>query len=148
MTKNTGRELFNACYFGNTNLALKLIRNNAPIDFIDTRDGWSTVHYASRWGLAKVLNELIKRGANINIKTSENETPLHEACSASRKNICIILLKNGANPNIFNCNTLIPSQLTSDDDIKYICDHFSEFIETTEYKNSILKKKDVKLKKY
>jgi ankyrin repeat protein len=144
MLKNTGQDLFNACYFGNTTLALQLIRKNVYTEFVDTRDGWSTIHYASRWGLMKVLNELIKYGVDINIKTTDKETPLHIACRASRKNICIILLKNGANPNIINTDGLTAAQLTSCDDIKYICNNFDEFMKTLEYQTFISKLKSKK----
>jgi len=44
---------------------------------------------------------LIKRGLDINEKDDDENTPLHYTCMYNQRAICY-LLKNGANPNIYN----------------------------------------------
>ncbi len=52
--------------------------------------------------LGVLVNLLIERGANVNAKRHNGETPLHVAAFFFRRNhLIIILLKNGANVFVF-----------------------------------------------
>jgi ankyrin repeat protein len=130
--KNLGHELLNACYFGNVKLALELINNNACINYMDKRDGWAAIHYAARWGKIRILAALVKAGIDINIKTFDRETALHKACRSNRKNVCVWLISNGANPYLVNYDGNKPADLTIENDIKYICNNFDEYMKSLE----------------
>ena len=124
-----GLELLNACYFGNTALAIRLLKNpRVPGGWMDPRDGWSPIHYAARWGKIAIIKALLERGVNINMCTTGRETALHKACRSNRKNVCIFLLRHGADPKIVNASGQRASDLSADEEIQYVCDHFPEFM--------------------
>lgn len=125
--KTRGRELLNACYFGNINLALKLIREGVDPLYIDERDGWAGIHYSARWGQLSIIRALVKNGVDVNMLTVGKETPLHKACRTNRIQVCIWLLKNGADPNYLNASKQRPSELATNKEVKFICDHFEEY---------------------
>lgn len=47
---------------------------------------------------------LIKHGANVNANDLWAFTPLHEAASKSRVEVCSLLLSEGADPSLLNCH--------------------------------------------
>jgi len=127
--KKLGKELLNACYFGNIPKSLQLIKDGAQLDFFSTTDDWSAIHYAARWGMTKTLEALLKSGIDINLRTyGGRETALHKGCRTNRKNICIFLLKNGANPNLLNSEKQRASELCDKGELCYIVDNFDEYI--------------------
>ena len=142
--KKLGPELLNACYFGNKNLAIKLIKEGADPFYIDSRDGWSGIHYAARWGILPIIRALIASGVSVNMLTTGKETPLHKACRTNRVNVCCWLLKNGADPNILNGSKQRPSDLTLSKEIRFICDHFEEYCKIIEgQKNNVKKENNI-----
>lgn len=48
---------------------------------------------------------LIKHGANVNANDLWAFTPLHEAASKSRVEVCSLLLSEGADPTQLNCHS-------------------------------------------
>jgi ankyrin repeat protein len=126
-TKKNGHALLNACYFGNKNLALKLIREGADPHYIDRQDGWGGVHYACRWGQLAVVRALVAAGVSVNMPTSGRETPLHKACRTNRIAVCIWLMKHGADQNALNGSRQRPADLATNKEVKFICDHFEEY---------------------
>lgn len=48
---------------------------------------------------------LIKAGANVNAMDLWQFTPLHEAASKSRLEVCSLLLSHGADPTLLNCHS-------------------------------------------
>ncbi len=48
---------------------------------------------------------LIKHGANVNAMDLWQFTPLHEAASKSRIEVCSLLLSEGADPTLLNCHS-------------------------------------------
>lgn len=125
--RNRGQELLNSCYFGNKNMALKLLREGVTPNYTDPHDGWAGIHYAARWGQTSVVRVLIASRVDVNILTRERETPLHIACNANRREVCIWLMKNGANPRALDQSQQQPADLTADKEIKFICEHFEEY---------------------
>lgn len=126
-TKKRGHELLNACYFGNKNLAIKLIREGVDPFYIDPRHGCSGIHYSARWGQLPVVRALVSAGVNVNMLTTSKDTPLHEACHTNRVQLCVWLLKHGADPNAINSCNQRPADLTKNKEVKFICDHFEEY---------------------
>jgi ankyrin repeat protein len=126
-SEKLGHELLNACYFGNIGMAIRLIKRNANPAYIDPRDGWSCIHYAARWGKLRIISELLKAGADINMRTANKETALHKACRSNRKDTCVWLMLHGSDPTLLNGEGNRASDVTGDDDVKYVCNHFYEF---------------------
>jgi len=127
--KRLGKELLNACYFGNTTNALHLIKKGAQLDYVSPSDDWSAIHYAARWGMMKVLQVFVKEGIDINLRTGEGrETALHKACRSNRKDICIFLLQNGANPYLINSEKQRASELCDKGELRFIVDNYDEYI--------------------
>jgi ankyrin repeat protein len=129
--ENLGKELLSACYFGNVPRTLDLINRGAQLDYTSNTDDWMAIHYAARWGLMKTLHAMVFAGADINARTSDSrETPLHQACRTNRKNVCIFLLKNGANPNLLNSEKQRASEMCHKGELCFIVDNFDEYMQT------------------
>jgi ankyrin repeat protein len=125
--KRLGPELLNACYFGNQALSMKLIKEGADPHYVDSRDGWAAIHYSARWGQLPVVAALVGAGVSVNMPTTGKETPLHKACRTNRIHVCIWLLRRGADPNILNGSRQRASDLATNKEVKFICDHFEEY---------------------
>ena len=123
------QELLNACYFGNVIGVKKWISMGANVEYIEERDGWLPLHYAARWGDLKMMDILIKAGANINGKTNSRETALHKCGRWDRKEAAIILLKLGADPRVKNTDGNRASDMTVDPELKFLLDNFKEYQE-------------------
>jgi len=125
-----GLNLLNACYFGNVRLAVRLLENpECPAGWMDPRDGWSSIHYAARWGKIKILESLLRAGVDVNLRTTGKETALHKACRSNRLNVCVWLIEHGADPELLNGSGERASFLTAIDEVKFVCDHFREWKE-------------------
>jgi hypothetical protein len=62
------------------NPVIKLLIDKINIDMsVDSHPGEKLIHLASRLGKTKIVEALLKKGANINEKTDKGETPLHLA---------------------------------------------------------------------
>ncbi|OXU25450.1 hypothetical protein TSAR_012040, partial [Trichomalopsis sarcophagae] len=72
-------------------------------------DGLSPLHMAARSQVpATTLSTLLKRGANIHLKTTQGRTALHEACANSREDNIRILLSAGADMLAEDCDGKTP----------------------------------------
>lgn len=60
---------------------------------------WTPLHECVRHNNTRILQLLIDRGANIEIKDGCGRTPLYYSCSISSPDTLNILLRAGANPN-------------------------------------------------
>ena len=81
-----------------------ILTHDQNIVFINSRDcrGVTPLMYASRYGRTSVVMELLKHGANPNLRNTFGVTPLMLASLHGYKEIVIDLLKNGADPNLTN----------------------------------------------
>lgn len=69
-------------------------------------------------GEAKIVNELVENGANVNLAKSDGPTPLHIAADGGfteqdQLNIVETLLKHGANPELVDKNGKTPLDLAT-----------------------------------
>jgi ankyrin repeat protein len=136
--KKIDQELLNACYFGNIIGVKKWLKLGANVEYIEERDGWLPLHYAARWDDIKMLNMLIKAGANINGKTKSKETALHKCARWDRKDVAIILLQLGADPTIKNSDGCKASDMTVDLELKFLLDNFDEYQEIIKNKSKYI----------
>lgn len=127
--KKTDQDLLNAAYFGNDRNVRKYIALGGDINFMEERDGWLGIHYAARWGNVPILMAYLKAGADVDGKTKNKETSLHKCARWNTKECAIILLQKGANPSIRNSDGNIPSEMTNDPEMKFLLDHFNEYME-------------------
>lgn len=65
---------------------------------VDARgeDGDSPLHIACLYGQVAVVEECIRRGADVNVKDEDDSTPLHDACAGGFESIVAQLLQKGA----------------------------------------------------
>jgi tankyrase len=64
-------------------------------------------------GHLEVSQLLIKAGANVNASDLWQFTPLHEAASKSRIEVCSLLISENADINFLNCHNKSPLDLAS-----------------------------------
>jgi hypothetical protein len=124
------------------NPVIKLIIDKINIDIsVDSHPGEKLIHLASRLGKTKIVEALLKKGANINEKTIEGKTPLHIALEnyheykddifsynkSSQLEFIDFLIENGSDleitrPDGLNARDIIENQkragIFSDDKIK------------------------------
>ncbi|KAI9264448.1 ankyrin repeat-containing domain protein [Sporodiniella umbellata] len=69
---------------------------------LDTHDenGLSPLHYAVDRGHLDIVRYLLDQGANINLKTEDEETPLHLACISEQLEVARLLVQKGCDPSI------------------------------------------------
>uniref|UniRef100_H3DCN8 Oxysterol-binding protein n=1 Tax=Tetraodon nigroviridis TaxID=99883 RepID=H3DCN8_TETNG len=79
--------------------------------------GWTPLHLACSCGHRRVVEELLKVGADINVQDNMGDTPLHKAALAGRKEIVLLLLRYDALSSIINGTAQIPKDMTEDDEI-------------------------------
>lgn len=60
---------------------------------------WASVHGNKSKLAMDVCKELLKKGADVNVKNGNGLTPLHFAASMGRVNLCKLFLKYGADIN-------------------------------------------------
>lgn len=80
---------------------------------------WSALHLACYFGHTTVVEQLLshetfRKEIDINIQNNSGDTPLHKATLTNRATIVQLLLAQGANVFIKNCDDLLAKQLTSD----------------------------------
>jgi uncharacterized protein len=99
--------LFEACQKGNLE-AVNLILNFSDNVEINKRciEDYTPLHSAAQGGHTEIVTMLINKGADVNVKESNGNTPLWLGVMHNRKNsnikIIKILLANGANPYVKN----------------------------------------------
>ncbi|KAL9642813.1 hypothetical protein ABK040_009888 [Willaertia magna] len=87
--------------------------------------GYSPLHYCSTWTLMEINREeepnalenmarlLITLGANVNIKNTEGETPLHVCCRNGVLSVAKLLISEGADVNIQNKHKVTPIMIAA-----------------------------------
>jgi ankyrin repeat protein len=98
------RELMNAGANGDTRKVLQLLDQGLNVNVTFPRDesefsGMTILMVASSHGYAEMVEELIKRGADVNLKRYVGDTPLMFAARTGNVKTVNALLRAGANPN-------------------------------------------------
>ena len=62
-----------------------------------TKEGWTPLHSASRWGHHQVVGRLLAAGANVNAQSTGKQAPLHVASvnREARKTVQLLLAHPG-----------------------------------------------------
>lgn len=133
--RNCDQQLLNGAYFGNWQVVKKWVEAGGNPNYMEERDGWLPIHYAARWGDMRMLLLLLKAGADIDGKTNSNETALHKAARWNRREIAIALLKRGAKIEIKNGDGNKAADMTTEQWMKDIINHFEEFLANEKIEN-------------
>jgi len=73
-------------------------------------DSWgcSPLHFAAAGGSAAIATELLKLGADVDVRDASDETPLHFAARAGHGPLCDLLVDAGANIDAVNVQDMTP----------------------------------------
>ena len=88
------QQVYYAARYGHTEEVVRLLGEGADPNWQDV-SGWTALHWACIYNRHQILTVLINSKANINIKDSDKDTPLHKA--SSRGSFECVPLLFGAN---------------------------------------------------
>jgi ankyrin repeat protein len=99
------RALMSAAANGDSKKVFEILDNGLSVNATFERDesefsGMTVLMVASLRGYDEMVEALIKRGANVNLKRYVGDTPLMLAAQSDNVNTVRALLKAGANPNV------------------------------------------------
>ncbi len=128
-------------YLGHDSLSLTLLKAGADPNsktgvYIDGTDGITPLHRATK--SPPVLKAMIKRGASLNVKDGEGETPLHWAAREPNAESVKLLIEAGANVNVRDKRGLTAMPGLVDPELY-------ELLDETEKREALEKKKIRKL---
>lgn len=102
---------------------------------------WSALHLACYFGHIQVVEQILakkqfRKEVDVNIRNNSGDTPLHKATLTDRADIVQLLLSNGANVFIKNCDGLLAKQLAK-------TKHIFEMLEAAEEADRISMKSNL-----
>lgn len=84
---------------------IDLLSNGVIKNLDDTNEsGWGYLHFAAVRNNVKIIKELLKRGANVDLLNSDNQTPLYLAVLFESLDAVKELLAHNANTNYTDIN--------------------------------------------
>lgn len=95
---NGDNALMIACYKGNEQAVLKLLKKGAKVD----KNGWTPLHYAAANGNNNIVKMLLVRDAFVNAASPNGTTPVMMAAEAGHIYTVRLLYDNGADLTIRN----------------------------------------------
>jgi ankyrin repeat protein len=100
--------LFLACKYGELQTVTQLLNNGYDVNVCDI-NGLTLLHIASWNNQVEIVDMLLKHGAtfdkiNLNIQNHKGETPLHLACLFGHIKIVHLLLREGIDLTLKDCN--------------------------------------------
>ena len=99
---------------------------------VDTpgEDGDTALHIGCLFGNVAVVQECLKRGANIQARDEDNSTPLHDACAGGHNVIAKLLLDGGADAKAADDDGDTPLHLASNGGhahvVRLLCEHVAD----------------------
>ena len=93
---DSGLNIWIAAKTGNLEAIKAHLANKVDLSAQDSQAGLTPLSWAALMGKAKVVEHLIKSGADVNGKNSDGGIPLHEAVFMGQDEIVALLLQNGA----------------------------------------------------
>lgn len=94
--------LQHACNHGNLEVVKALLDKGAEINHRNIPTGRAAIHYAAACEEDAVLRLLIERGADIEVRNNDGETPLFDAASGGSEACVRLLIDSGCDVNAKN----------------------------------------------
>lgn len=108
-------DIFECCRRRDVEGVIKVLDNDPSL--INARstawNGVTPIHYAIDFGDIGLVNLLLERGADVNMKSESGLTPLHLCASRNQLDIAKVLLEKGAKVNDTNCTGETPLHLAA-----------------------------------
>ena len=86
-----------AIRYGHASLTALLVKSGAGLGTAD-KDGWLAMHHAAANGDLVAVEVLISAGAQVDAMDPYRYRPLHLAAREGHEEICLLLLRHGADP--------------------------------------------------
>ncbi|KAJ0410129.1 hypothetical protein ATCC90586_001614 [Pythium insidiosum] len=86
-------------------------RSVVSIDVPETRTRWTALHFAAHGGHVEVVQLLLERGADPELRDAMGNTPLHLSAGWGNLRTTVLLLEAGASPSVVNDSGLSALQL-------------------------------------
>ncbi|WP_370274077.1 ankyrin repeat domain-containing protein [Wolbachia endosymbiont of Phyllotreta cruciferae] len=83
----------------------------------------SSLHLAARLGNLKEVENLLREGADVNVKNDKGKTPLHFAAESGYQQVVQALLDKGANVNAKDKDGKTPLDLTTNEEIRTLLEN-------------------------
>jgi hypothetical protein len=97
-----GDQLMEAAYLGHVKTLNFLLDHGVDVNFQDEQYGASALHAAAQGGREEIIKILLERGAEVNLKSKEGNTPLMAAAFNHNEGVVKILLEAGVEVNTRN----------------------------------------------
>ena len=101
ITPELVERFIDAARFDEVNKVITMLRIGLPINSQD-KDGYSALYWAVFNNNTYVVNKLISKNADVNVRNSYYWTPLHAAAHNSNADMMKLLLEHGAEISIRN----------------------------------------------
>lgn len=110
---HTGEAPLHLAIYGKRNIEMVklLVEHGADINFAETEEKWTPLHYAARYGCVDIIDYLIKLGVELNSCNEDGDTPIQIAVALNSddewrdyKEAVKLLISAGANLNNVNMN--------------------------------------------
>jgi ankyrin repeat protein len=90
-----------------------LLQRHGDIDARAGVDGWTALHWATRWSNKSTIVQLLAAGASPNIPDNKGQTTLHIAATYCQRGIWALLMRAGGDDNIRDNQGKTPNHLLS-----------------------------------
>ena len=94
------KRFVDAAHFDDVNEVIDMLHGGMPINSRD-KDGYTALYWAVFSNHTDVVDELLRNGADVNVRNSYDWTPLH-AAAHNNTDMMKVLLQHGAEPTIRN----------------------------------------------
>jgi uncharacterized protein len=99
---------------GDLDALVRLVESGSSVDAQDD-NGWTALHFAAQDRHSKIVEELLRRGANLKLVNSHGNGPLWVALMSARGDFTIVkmLLTAGADPDCKNAHGRSPRDIAT-----------------------------------
>ena len=87
-----------AAHRNRKDLVEKLVARGAEVN----RKGWTALHYAASVGNVEIVKLLLDSSAYIDAESPNQTTPLMMAARSKKREVCKLLIEEGADPSLIN----------------------------------------------
>ena len=108
-------DLWSAARTGDLQAIKHYIEEGGDVNALDKGFQLSAMSWSALYGRTEVVQLLIEKGADVNLKNGDGATPLHSAAFLGRVDVAKLLLENGADIKTHNNDGATPADVLSID---------------------------------